>query len=122
MTPPVGRFPGRFMAHGQLFDRHPAWLKHDMLAVIQFPIPVEDAPLRFQASEQRSARKRSQYREARQIDGRVQGQLHRGIEHLGGVVIQTEDETALYRDAELVQIVDECPVVDGAVEAFAGLF
>ena len=64
-------------------------------------------PSAVESRVERRARERRQDREARQIDAGLDREVRRRVEDGGGVVVEAEDEAALDRDAELVEIVDQ---------------
>ena len=99
--------PGLLVPDLQFARRHPLRLKDDVLAVVELPVPGEDAALAVEPLVQRRARERREDREARQVDRGVDGELRGLVEHVGRVVIEAEHEAALDADAERVQVADQ---------------
>ena len=92
-----------------------------MLAFVQLPVARQDPVLIGEPRVQRRAGERREDGEAREVDGGLDRELRCRLEDVQVVVIETEDEASLQRDAEVVQVSDELAVVDRAVEAFAGV-
>src|SRR5437764_7159769 len=82
--------PGR-----QLLRAHVPRLKDHMLAVIELPVAREDAPFIGEAFVKWRSGERRQDGEARQVDGRADGEFSGRFEHIQGIVIHAEADAAL---------------------------
>src|SRR5262245_57155407 len=97
----VGVFPGSFGPLLQFFDTHPRRAKHDMLAIIEFPITREQPAFSNQSFVESGVRERCDDGKTRQINSGLNRELCRLQKHIRLVVVQTENEAALQSDTVL---------------------
>src|SRR6266704_1393505 len=84
----IDALPGALVAELQLVRRHVLRLEDDVLAVIQLPVSGEDAILLGEPRVKWCAGERREDGEAREVDGRVDRELRRRIEHVEVIVIE----------------------------------
>src|SRR5947207_10413753 len=113
----VHLLPRALMSRGKLRHRHVQRLEDNMLTIIELPVAREDAALARQARVQRRAGEWRDDGEAREVDAGVDGEIGGRFEDVEVIVIEAEDEAALDGDAEVVEIGDQLPVIDRAIEA-----
>ena len=111
--------PGPLVPRLQFRRRHLLRLEDHVLAVVELPVPREDAALALEPVMQRRAGERREDRKARQVDRGVDGKLHGLVERIFRVVLVAEHEAALHADAERVQIAHQRAVERRIVEPLA---
>ena len=92
-----------------------------MLAIIQLPIPRQNSALGFEAFVKRRIGKRSYDGEPRQINSRLHREFSRLQKDIRPVVVQTEDEASLQRDAMIMQPFDQLHIFSRRIETFVAL-
>src|SRR5262249_46954653 len=102
----IGMFPCGFGAELQFFYAQPGGAKNDVLSVIQFPVPSQDAVFGLEPPVKRGVRKRSHYREPWQVNAGLNCELCRFQKDIRRVVVEAEHEAPLKRNAMLVEPLD----------------
>src|SRR3954454_8291424 len=120
-TVAIDLLPRPLVSRGELLHRHVQRLEDNMLTVVELPVAREDAALAGQPSVQRRAGEWRDDGEAREVDAGVDREIRGHLEYVEVIVIEAEDEAALHGDPEIVEIGDECSVIDGAVETLVGV-
>src|SRR5436190_23060024 len=81
------------------------------------PVPRGDeAPLALEACMERRARERRQYRHLHLIEAGALDEVGDGVEALGAVAVEPEDEAAVHRDAAALDAPDRALVAREALE------
>src|SRR6476646_1815260 len=117
----VGMFPGRFGAVLKFFHTQFCRLENDVLAVVEFPISGQDAPLGLEAFVKRGVWKRRHYGEARQVYPSLNGEFRRFQKHIRPVVIEAKNKAALKCDPVLVKSLDHAYKLVGRVKCLMAL-
>src|SRR5438067_1645130 len=96
---------------------HMARLEDDMGGVVQRPVFMQESALLFHLAEKWSSRVGSEYVEGSAFEPIGFDPLDGGLENILAVVIEAEDEAAVYLNAVIVKDADAAGIILGARSA-----